>query len=209
MPTSVAIIGAGGHSKVAIEALRAMAPSCSLRVFDQDRAKKGRTILGGVAIEFLQEWSALPEAYHIAIGNNSVRQQLSMLAQANGKEYTSIIHPEASISPSAVVGEGVFAAAKAVVAAESKIDEGCIINHSAVVDHECRIGAYSHIAPGSILTGGVEVGECTLIGAGAVILPMIKIGRNVVVGAGAVVTRDIPDHQIVVGIPERIVNSNE
>ena len=41
------------------------------------------------------------------------------------------------------------------------------------------------------------------IGAGAVILPGLVIGRWATVGAGAVVTRDVPDHALVVGNPAR------
>lgn len=43
------------------------------------------------------------------------------------------------------------------------------------------------------------------IGAGAVILPGITIGEGAMIGAGAVVTRDVPDHALVVGSPARVV----
>jgi len=42
------------------------------------------------------------------------------------------------------------------------------------------------------------------VGANATILPGIRIGKLAMVGAGAVVTRDVPDHAIVVGNPARI-----
>lgn len=45
------------------------------------------------------------------------------------------------------------------------------------------------------------------IGAGAVILPGVTIGSYASVGAGAVVTRDVADHQLVVGNPARVVGS--
>ena len=43
------------------------------------------------------------------------------------------------------------------------------------------------------------------IGAGAVISSNVTIGRYASVGAAAMVTRDVPDHRIVVGHPARIV----
>jgi UDP-2-acetamido-3-amino-2,3-dideoxy-glucuronate N-acetyltransferase len=43
------------------------------------------------------------------------------------------------------------------------------------------------------------------IGAGAIILPNRTIGRFAMIGAGSVVTRDVPDHGLVVGNPARLV----
>ncbi|HEX5414409.1 MAG TPA: acyltransferase [Chloroflexota bacterium] len=43
------------------------------------------------------------------------------------------------------------------------------------------------------------------IGSGAVILGGVTIGAFAMVGAGAIVTRDVPDHAIVVGVPARVV----
>jgi len=43
------------------------------------------------------------------------------------------------------------------------------------------------------------------IGGNATILPGVTIGTGAMVGAGAVVTRDVPDHALVVGNPARVV----
>jgi acetyltransferase-like isoleucine patch superfamily enzyme len=47
------------------------------------------------------------------------------------------------------------------------------------------------------------------IGANATILPGITIGVGAMVAAGAVVTRDVPDHTLVVGSPARVVRNLE
>lgn len=41
------------------------------------------------------------------------------------------------------------------------------------------------------------------LGAGAVILPGVTIGEFAMVGAGAMVTKDVPPHAMVVGVPAR------
>ena len=43
------------------------------------------------------------------------------------------------------------------------------------------------------------------IGSNATIVAGITIGQFALVGAGAVVTKDVPDHAIVAGVPARII----
>lgn len=43
------------------------------------------------------------------------------------------------------------------------------------------------------------------IGAGAVLVCPVTVGRYALVGAGAVVTKDVPDHGLVVGSPARLI----
>jgi len=62
-----------------------------------------------------------------------------------------------------------------------------------------------------LLQGGVYssiiVKEGSWIGANATILSGVNtIGRNSVVAAGAVVTKDVPDHCVVGGVPARIIS---
>jgi len=49
-----------------------------------------------------------------------------------------------------------------------------------------------------------RIGNDVWIGQNAIIMPNIEIGDGVIIGAGAVVTKNIPAHAIVVGVPARI-----
>lgn len=56
-----------------------------------------------------------------------------------------------------------------------------------------------------VSTDPVIVGDDIWIGANAVILPGVNIGHHSVVAAGAVVTKDVPPHSLVAGVPAKII----
>lgn len=133
------------------------------------------------------------------------RHRIALDLAANGLRLPTLMHPSASVSPSAAYGAGCQVLALSMIAAGARLGDVCIVNNHATVEHECLLGCGVHIAPGATLCGCVSVGDYSMVGAGAVILPRIKIGKHVIVGAGSVVTRDIPDNQIVAGNPAKIL----
>ena len=56
-----------------------------------------------------------------------------------------------------------------------------------------------------VSTSPVTIGDDIWIGANAVILPGVTIGNHSVVAAGAVVTKDVPPHTLVAGVPAKII----
>jgi len=52
---------------------------------------------------------------------------------------------------------------------------------------------------------GPQVGDGALIGAGASLLASVRIGIEAVVGSGSVVTKAVPNHALVIGVPARQV----
>lgn len=58
-----------------------------------------------------------------------------------------------------------------------------------------------------VSTKPVVIGDDVWIGTNAVILPGVTIGSHCVVAAGAVVTKDIPDHTLVGGVPAKVIKN--
>lgn len=56
-----------------------------------------------------------------------------------------------------------------------------------------------------VSTNPVVIGDDVWIGANAVILPGVTISTHSVVAAGAVVTKDVPPHSLVAGVPAKII----
>ena len=56
-----------------------------------------------------------------------------------------------------------------------------------------------------LITKPILIKQNAWIGAGATILPGVTVGENSVVAAGAVVSKDVPDHTVVGGIPAKFL----
>ena len=56
-----------------------------------------------------------------------------------------------------------------------------------------------------VSTSAVVIEDDIWIGANAVILPGVTIGQHSVVAAGAVVTKDVPPHSLVAGVPAKVI----
>jgi acetyltransferase-like isoleucine patch superfamily enzyme len=58
-----------------------------------------------------------------------------------------------------------------------------------------------------ITAEGISVEDDVWIGAGAIIADNVRIGKGSVVAAGAVVSRDVPPHSLVAGVPARVIRT--
>ena len=56
-----------------------------------------------------------------------------------------------------------------------------------------------------VSTNAVVIEDDIWIGANAVVLPGVTIGHHSVVAAGAVVTKDVPPHSLVAGVPAKVI----
>jgi UDP-3-O-[3-hydroxymyristoyl] glucosamine N-acyltransferase len=79
------------------------------------------------------------------------------------------VHPNATVDPSAILGEGVSVGPAAVVEADARIGDRAVIGPGAVVSRGCVVGADSHIHPRVVLYPHVTIGERVVIHAGCVI----------------------------------------
>jgi sugar O-acyltransferase (sialic acid O-acetyltransferase NeuD family) len=194
----IVVIGAGGHAKVLISTLIA-GGSPIAAVFDDDETKWG-TEVQGIRVSGAERERG--GGAIIGIGDNAKRKEI---AQDLNFEWETVIHPSASVHPSAKLGGGTVIFAGAVVQPDAVIGDHVIVNTGATIDHDCIIGDYAHLAPGVHLAGSVQVGEGAFLGIGSVAIPGVKIGCWSTLGAGAVAIRDLADGAVAVGVPAKVL----
>jgi sugar O-acyltransferase (sialic acid O-acetyltransferase NeuD family) len=208
MSEALFVVGASGHAKVVIDALRRSGGAVTLLV-DDDVRRTGDTILGHVVAGSREALLSARESAGrgiVAIGSNETRLAVAAWLSENGFRFSAVIDPSAVVSAAATIGGGTLIMAQAVVNADARIGEHVIVNTAATVDHDCVVGDGAHLAPGVHLCGEVRIGRAAFIGAGTVIVPGVCVGAGAVVGAGSTVLADVADGERVAGSPCRPLN---
>jgi sugar O-acyltransferase (sialic acid O-acetyltransferase NeuD family) len=201
-PSTLVIVGAGGHGRVVADAALAMHRWDRIVATDRDPARCVGELVPGVPLLAFDEAVPLAAQVHVAIGSVEGRQREARLVL---DRLASVIHPQASVSAASMLAAGCFVAAQAVVGPGARVGLCVIVNHGAVVDHDVQVGDFSHVAPLSALGGESAVGSGVLVGTGAVLLPQRRVCDGAVLGAGAVVRSDIAEAGVYAGVPAQRV----
>jgi UDP-2-acetamido-3-amino-2,3-dideoxy-glucuronate N-acetyltransferase len=142
-----------------------------------------------------------------AIGPGTTVWHLAQIRENARLGGDCIVGRGAYIGPGVVVGARVKLQNYALVYEPARLEDGVFIGPAAVLTNDTfprSVGVSGGLKrPEDWVALGVLVREGASIGARAVVLAGCEVGRWAMVGAGAVVTRDVPDHALVVGSPAR------
>jgi acetyltransferase-like isoleucine patch superfamily enzyme len=112
-----------------------------------------------------------------------------------------------------LIGSGVVIEDDCVIGKKVKLQSNVYVPTSCIVEDHVFLGPNvvltndKRMARGEWKLDGVHIKEGARVGANSTILPGIVVGKDAVIGAGAVVTKDVPDYEIVVGVPARSMGS--
>lgn len=159
--------------------------------------------------------------------NISISAKTKILAGAN-LMAGHLPHQKISIGHNVVIGAGsqVFSRGGQIsIASDSSLNSGVIIygTGGVMIGKQVRIAAnativsFNHsfhnpeipIAAQGINSVGIVIEDGAWIGTGAIILDGVRIGLGAIVGAGSVVTKSVPAHAIVAGVPARTIKHRD
>ncbi len=165
----VAIVGAGGYGRVALDVLIAGGfEGRVLGFYDDAHAAlsariRGFPILGDVGM-LKSMLSVEPVHVVVAITSNEARLRVANSLRGLGGQFLTAVHPGAYVSEAAVVGDG------------------CVVSAGAVVHPDAAVGSHCYLGSGSLVDRDAEIGAGTWVSAGAIVGPGSRVGARVVLG---------------------------
>ena len=210
--TPLIVLGAGGHARVLIDALRLQQRE-PIGVTDPDASLWDSAVLGVPVLgddDRIRDFAPGEVALVNALGSTSdtrLRRTVWERWRGRGYHFTGVRHPAAVVAQSAELEADVQVLAGSLIGVNAYIGHNSIVNTGVIVEHDCRVGQHVHLAPGVTLSGNVTVGSGSHLGTGCTVIQDINIGEGCVVGAGAVVVGDLEPFTLAVGVPARAVKT--
>jgi UDP-3-O-[3-hydroxymyristoyl] glucosamine N-acyltransferase len=108
-----------------------------------------------------------------------------------------------------IIGDNVEICANSSIArgsiSDTVIGDGTKLDALVHVAHNVIIGRNCELTAGTIIGGSTTVGDTSWMGLNCTLKNKIRIGNKVIVGAGACVIHDVPDEDIVAGVPAKSI----
>ena len=213
MRRKLIILGTGGNCMDILEAVREINASAAEGLYecagflDDDAEKRGREYCGVKVLGPVDAAPQYADCFFVnGIGSPANFWRKKDIIARTGlppDRFEAVIHPSASVSPTAQVGRGSVVLQNVAVASNAVIGNHVIILPNSVIGHGDVIGDYTCIAGGACIAGGVAVGESCYLGANSTIRGNTRIGDRCLVGMGSVVLGSVDANSVVVGNPAR------
>jgi sugar O-acyltransferase (sialic acid O-acetyltransferase NeuD family) len=199
LASNIIIFGTGKHAELACFLFREdtpLRPVCFC--FDESYGTPPEKSLLDLPVlslkDVLEKYQNNEVLFHVAIGNNLVREKYFHYIQSLGYRFASYISSFARCWKDLKTGENCFISQGAVIQPMVTLGNNTIVM-GASIGHHTRIGSHVLLS-NPVIGGSVEVGDFTFIGMNAVIREKINIGRQNIIGAGSIIMNDTQDDEV-------------
>ena len=202
------IVGAGGFGREVLHWARDAWPHFGDRLAGFLSADE--RILGGFDCDL--RIISSPDAYCpeagdkvlLAIGVPYTRRKVAESLLARGAEFLTLIHPTAIVSPTATIGEGTIICPYAIASDACHLGRFVIMNYHSSLGHDASAGDFAVLSPYATLGGNAHIDDDVFLGMHASVGPGRRVGRRSKVSANSCALADVPDDQLVFGVPGKV-----
>lgn len=203
---SIVIIGAGDLGKELvwlIEDINKSEPTYLILGFlDDDESKAGKEFYGYKILgttEKLDEIRLKPQISAVtAIQDGSVRRKVAE-AHKDFHAWETIVHPTATIAPTAALGLGSIVFPHVTISVDSSLGAFGLYYINSTICNDCMVGNYVSVMTGTAVSEHVKIGDESYLAAGCCVYPHKVIGKRVRVAVGASVDKNCSDDAVVNG----------
>lgn len=135
--------------------------------------------------------------YIMGIANLKYRRPIIERFVNDGGSFATFIHPSATISPSAKIGQGVVIALHVNIGPNVEVGDFTLINSRCSLGHDTVLGKYNFISPNVCFSGFSKVGDENLFGINSATIPGIQVGNRNKIMAGMILDKPVADDETV------------
>ena len=200
------IVGAAGHGReVAYTFLLNHAAEDFLGFLDDTRA--GTTPEGWPILGKVEDWPQWKDSEFV-VGINDPRTRRSVVAKMESlgaPAWGVVIHPSVLPHPSVKLGFSFMILGGVEMTVNITLGNFVSINRLVALGHDCVLGDFTAVGPLASISGNVSSGCGVDIGTSAAIRQGVSLGEGCGIGMGSVVVGDVPNNELIVGNPARLL----
>lgn len=208
MPAHLVIIGARGWGREVYWSLSSNVSRIRISIkgfLDDDiHALDGLNGKFPPILSSVEDYQICPgDIFFCALGDPAARKKYADIIKGKGGKFYTFIHPRASISPNATIGEGSFIDEYVTVSDNVNIGKHVIVQRLSTLGHDVTVGDNVTIGAYVFCGGNSKIGDGSTLHVRSTLLRKVNVGMNAVVGAGSVVIRHVADDAHIFGNPAK------
>ena len=208
------IIGSGGVGRevsLIVQQINELEPTWNMIGFIDDNIDNwGKVVNGYSVIGGIDSLQFLGEDYYVVIAIANYKVKKKIVERLRGRfKFATIVHPKVWIHDFMTLGEGSIVYEGVILTANIEIGNHVIISPKCGIGHDTIVKDYVSLLWNVNVSGNDVIEEGVMMGSGSTVIQGKTIGQGSIIGAGAVVINDIGPYSTAVGVPAKVVKSEE